>query len=118
MDKKQSLFTSLKIAVFGLTSAFREERNFRLQSYVAIIVVIGMIVFKLDRMENTILILIMLLVLSLELINSQIEKFLDLIEPNHHPRVKIIKDFSAGAVLLSALGSIFIGLLIFLPHII
>ena len=63
------------------------------------------------------LILTILVVLSLELINSQIEKFLDLIQPEHHPRVKIIKDFSAGAVLLSAIGSVVIGLLIFWPHI-
>ncbi|MFI5205775.1 MAG: diacylglycerol kinase family protein [Candidatus Paceibacterales bacterium] len=118
MDKKQPFLTSLKIAIFGLTSAFKEERNFRLQSYIAIVVVIAMVALKLSRIESAILVLIMLLVLSLELINSQIEKFLDLIEPNHHPRVKIIKDFSAGAVLLSALGSVIIGLLIFWPHVI
>lgn len=100
----------------GIGAAFREEANFRIQFLIAILVVFFMMVLGLNAIEKSILLLMILVVLSLELINSQIEKFLDLIEPNHHPRVKIIKDFSAGAVLLSAIGSMVIGILIFLPH--
>lgn len=118
MDKNQSLLKSLKIAVYGLKSAFKEEKNFRTQFLIAIIVIFFMIIFGLNYIEESILLLVILVILSLELINSQIEKFLDLIQPDHHPRVKIIKDFSAGAVLLSAIGSVIIGILIFLPHII
>jgi diacylglycerol kinase len=118
MFKNQSFLTSIKIAVLGLKSAFKEERNFRIQFLIAVIVSLLMVVFKLNSIEISILILTMLVVLSLELINSQIEKFLDLIQPEHHPRVKIIKDFSAGAVLLSVIGSVVIGLLIFWPYLI
>ncbi len=118
MNKKESFSKRLKIAFSGLTSAFQEERNFRIQCFIALVVIFAMLVLGLSTVEKAILILMILVVLSLELINSQIEKFLDLIEPNHHPRVKIIKDFSAGAVLLSAAGSVIVGLLIFLPHII
>ncbi|MCX6722618.1 MAG: diacylglycerol kinase [Candidatus Staskawiczbacteria bacterium] len=84
--KNENFLKSLKVAIYGLKCAFKEET--------------------------------ILVVLSLELINSQIEKFLDIIQPEHHPRVKIIKDFSAGAVLISVIGSIIIGFLIFWPHII
>lgn len=118
MTKDRNFSNSLKIAIFGLKSAFKEERNFRIQFVIATIVVILMIVLGLSYIEKSIVLLTILVVLSLELINSQIEKFLDLIQPDHHPRVKIIKDFSAGAVLISALGSIVIGVLIFLPYII
>jgi undecaprenol kinase len=116
--KNNNLPVRLKIALFGLVSAFKEERNFRLQCLIAIIVIGLIIIFGLNAIETSILLLTILVVLSLELINSQIEKFLDILHPDHHPRVKIIKDFSAGAVLLSALGSIVIGLLIFMPHLI
>jgi len=116
--KNQKFLNRLKIAVSGLASAFKEERNFRIQFLIGIIVIIFMIFFGLNAIEDCILLLMILVVLSLELINSQIEKFLDLIQPEHHPRVKIIKDFSAGAVLLSAIGSVVIGILIFSPHII
>lgn len=115
---KRNFITSLKIAVFGLMAAFKEERNFRIQSLIGTIVIILMIALELSSIEKSIILLTILVVLSLELINSQIEKFLDLIQPEHHPKVKIIKDFSAGAVLISALGSVVIGISIFLPHII
>jgi len=116
--KSQKFLYRLKIAVLGLKAAFKEERNFRIQFIIGIAVIFFMIIFGLTSIEKSILILMILVVLGLELINSQIEKFLDLIQPDHHPRVKIIKDFSAGAVLLSALGSIIVGILIFLPYII
>jgi len=118
MIKNEKFSNGLKIALFGLISAFKEERNFRIQGFIAAVVIVFAIVLALSPIEQSILLLTILVVLSLELINSQIEKFLDLIEPSHHPRVKIIKDFSAGAVLLSVIGSIVIGILIFLPYII
>jgi diacylglycerol kinase len=118
MAKNENFLKSFKIAVFGLKSAFKEENNFRTQLLIGVIVVFFIIFFGLNYIESSILILMILVVLSLELINSQIEKFLDLIQPEHHERVKIIKDFSAGAVLLSAIASVVIGVLIFWPHII
>jgi diacylglycerol kinase len=72
----------------------------------------------LNSIEKSILLLTILVVLSLELINSQIEKFLDVVQPDLHPKVKEIKDFSAGAVLLSVLGSVIIGILVFLPYVV
>ena len=106
-----------KIAFFGLITAFQEEVNFRIQCIVALVVVFLMVIMRLNAIEKSILLLTIFSVLSLELINSQIEKFLDILHPDHHPRVKIIKDFSAGAVLISAVGSIIIGLLIFSPYV-
>lgn len=118
MTQRQNFLTSLKISFYGLFSAFKEERNFIIQSIIGLFVLIFAVLLGLNRIEMSIIILVILFVLCLELVNSQIEKFLDLIQPDHHPRVKIIKDFSAGAVLISAIGSVVIGILIFMPHII
>ena len=117
MIKNQTFLKRLKIAIWGLGAAFKEEQNFRIQIFIAVVVIILAVLLNLNSIEKSILILMILVVLSLELINSQIEKFLDLIQPNHHPRVRVIKDFSAGAVLLSAIGSVVIGILIFTPYI-
>lgn len=76
MTKDRNFSNSLKIAIFGLKSAFKEERNFRIQFVIATIVVILMIVLGLSYIEKSIVLLTILVVLSLELINSQIEKFL------------------------------------------
>lgn len=118
MAKNQKIIESLNVAFSGLMTAVKEERNFGIQFLIGIVVVFFMIIFGLNSIEDSILLLMILVVLSLELINSQIEKFLDLIQPEHHPRVKRIKDFSAAAVLLSIISSIIIGILIFLPHIV
>ncbi len=116
MKRPYKLSESLRIALSGLATAFKEERNFRIQVLIAAFVGMLAVFFGLSRIETCILLLTIMVVLSLELINSQVEKFLDILHPDHHPRVKIIKDFSAGAVLLSAIGSVVIGFLIFWPH--
>ena len=117
MEEKNFL-NSVRIAFFGIKSAFKKERNFRIQFLIAAIVIILMIFLELNSIEKSILLLTILVVLSLELINSQIEKFLDLIQPEIRPKIKTIKDLSAGAVLFSVIGSIVIGFLIFFPYII
>ena len=58
-----------------------------------------------------------LLVISTEMINSSIEQMTDLITKEHHEEAEIAKDVSAGMVLLTALGSIIVGILIFVPHV-
>ena len=116
MQKNQTFWQRIKIAFLGIKTAFAQERNFRIQVFIGLMVMLLMLVLGVSTLEKSVLCLTILVVLSLELMNSQIEKFLDLIEPEHHPRVKIIKDFSAGAVLISVIGSVIVGALIFLPY--
>jgi len=58
-----------------------------------------------------------MLVLALELLNTAIEKLCDTISTEIQPEIKIIKDVSAAAVLLSAAGSVVTGIIIFFPKI-
>lgn len=102
-------------ALEGLKSA-ASEQTFGIFSIIAVLVIILMFLFKVSLFEKLILILIITFVMTLELINSRIERILDIFQPNHDPRVKIIKDISAGAVLLACLGALVIGILIFWPY--
>ncbi|MCD6500628.1 diacylglycerol kinase [bacterium] len=112
----RKLCLSFKRAFEGLKIAILEEQTFRIQVMTGILILFLMIYFPLTILERAILILTVILVLSLELINSQIERILDFLQPNHDPKIKKIKDLSASAVLLASLGSIVIGLLILLPY--
>ena len=56
--------------------------------------------------------------LSLELMNTAIERAVDLITKDYHPLAKAAKDAAAGAVFVYALLSVIIGLIIFIPKII
>jgi len=43
-------------------------------------------------------------------------RILDILKPNYDPRVKVIKDISAGAVFIACIGTLIIRILIFWPH--
>ena len=55
------------------------------------------------------------LVMSIEGLNTAVEKIADFIHPNYHERIGFIKDIAAGAVFFAAMTAIAIGLIIYLP---
>ena len=95
---------------------FRHEQNFRLQIAVAVVVLIAGIMLKLDRAEFILIFFLIIAVIVLELINSAVEKFADLLKPRLSHQIEVIKDIMAAMVFLAAFGSLVIGLIIFWPH--
>lgn len=77
-------------------------------------VIIGGFVFQVTRLEWLILILCIILVLSLEAINTALERLADQVTTEYSPLIKDAKDLAAAAVLISAIGTAIIGLIIFL----
>jgi len=117
MEKNGNLITSFKCAFKGLWYAIKTNRNLKIHFAAAFIVIILSIIFKVNAFEMGILGVMILLVISTEMINSSIEQMMDLITKEHHEEAEIAKDVSAGMVLLTALGSIIVGILIFVPHV-
>jgi len=74
------------------------------------------IVLRISSVEFAVIFLAIASVLIVEMLNTVIELCVDLASPEYHPLAKIAKDVAAGAVLLSAMLSVVIGLLIFVPH--
>jgi diacylglycerol kinase len=114
----KKLVNSFKNAFSGLRVAIFQEQTFKIQTFIAIFVLLLSFYFKISKIDFLILFLVIILVLSLELINSQIERILDYLNQEFDEKIKIIKDLSAAAVLLAALSSLVIGFLIFIPYII
>ena len=52
-----------------------------------------------------------------EMVNTALESMTDLITTEHRKKAKVAKDVSAGMVLINAIGSVIVGIIIFLPHI-
>lgn len=92
------------------------EHSFRIHALVAMAVVIAILFLKLDRASAAILILLVSSILSLELVNTVVERFVDMLEPRVHPYVGIIKDLMAAAVLITSVAAVIIGLVIFWPY--
>ena len=111
--KNRGLLSSFACAIQGIAQAFRQESNLRLHFAAAALAVAAGFVFKLSAGEWALLLLTITLVIFAELINTALEANVDLATQKHWPEAKLAKDAAAGAVLLTALNAILIGLLIF-----
>ena len=109
---------ALRFALTGITTFFGSETNGQIQLGVTATAVILGWILQIDAMEWLVVVLCIIVVLTLEMINTAIEKLCDVVHPGYHPQIKIVKDIAAGAVLLAAVGSVTAGGIIFLPKII
>ena len=116
MFSLKKFIKSFYYAFCGLKHSFQEEQSFRIQLFIACVVIISMFYFPTTRLEKIILLMTITTVLALELMNTIFEDMLNIIGPNFHPKIRIIKNTMAGAVLLVAFGALIIGLIIFLPY--
>ncbi len=117
MVNHRTLKKSFGHAFYGIYLALRDNQNLRIHFVVALIVVFASIYFSVTPFEMGILGIMILLVICAEMINTAIEEMVDLIVSEHREQAKIAKDVSAGMVLLTVIGSVIVGVLIFLPHI-
>lgn len=107
---------SFSYALNGLRTVFKEENNFRLEVIAGIIVVFSMFYFDFSFFENVILVIVMILVLGAEIINTAIEDLCNKIEPNQDPIIGKVKDTMSAFVLLTSIGAFIIGVLVFYEH--
>jgi diacylglycerol kinase len=110
------LAKSFKYALSGLSKFWQEEQNFQVHSIITVIVLLLAWYFQIAIWQLIILILLIALVLILEIINSIIERFIDLLKPRLHEYVKDVKDMGAALVFVGALTAVIVGLIIFLPY--
>jgi|SRR5690554_6854894 len=102
----------------GLYNVLRTERNFKIQLLAFLLVVVLGFVFQITIDDWIALLLVSGIVLSLEIVNSAIERLCDLYSTKENKQIKLIKDISAGAVLLAALFAIIVGVLVFYPYLV
>ena len=100
----------------GLWYALRTQRNARVHVSVAILAILLGIVLRISAVEFAMVFVAITGVFLAEMFNTVFELCVDLASPDYHPLAKIAKDVAAGAVLLSAMLSIVIGIFVFVPH--
>ena len=111
------LIKSFAFAWQGLRYCFLTQQNFRVHLMALLMVIILGGILKINKIEWLIISGCSMLVLSMELLNTSIEKICNLITKDIHPVIKVIKDIAAAAVLIAAIGSFICGIIIFLPKI-
>lgn len=117
MQKSPNLLSSFKYAASGIKYSYSSNRNLRIHILFAIAVVIICFLLRMSSVEITILIMAIVMVIATEMINTAIEEVVDLVTKDYREEAKIAKDVSAGMVLISAIGAVIIGVVIFTPHI-
>lgn len=115
--KTRSLNESFIYAISGLRETILKERNMKIHLLAAFFAVLLGVIFSLNRIEWGFLFLTICIVLTAEMINTAIERTVDLVTDNYHPLAKAAKNVAAGAVFLSALIAVVMGIIIFGPHI-
>lgn len=114
---KKHILNSFKYAFSGIYLALKKEKNMKIHFIIMLLVIIAGIIFKISSYEWIMCITQFGIVISLELLNTAIETTVDIAMPEINEKAKIAKDVAAGAVLVSAISSIIIGLIIFIPKI-
>lgn len=122
VNKDNTFFTgrlkSVGFAVKGALKLITTEHSVMVQSSIAVLMTIAGFYYNISQTEWMFQILVFGLVLSIEGLNTAVEKIADFIHPDYHERIGFIKDIAAGAVFFAALSAIAIGLIIYLPRII
>lgn len=108
---------SFRFAVSGVATLLKTQHNAWLHACAVVAVVSAGLYFDLSRAEWSWLVLAIMAVWTAEALNTAIEFLADVASPEFHPLVKQSKDVAAGAVLISAIGSVIIGVLVFGPHV-
>jgi undecaprenol kinase len=112
------LLQSFIYAWGGIKTSFKSEANFKIHMVAAIVAIALGILLNLSNTEWCAIIFCIAFVLSMEMMNTAIEKLCDVVHKDTHPVIKMVKDIAAGAVLVAAVSSLIIGAIIFLPKII
>ena len=111
----KTFFNAVLFALHGIKQFISRERNGRIQiAFGATAIILGFTV-SLTSFQWLLVLFCIGLVISLEMINSAIERYCDLVTTDFHPGIKVIKDVAAGAVLVASVTSLIIGLIIFIP---
>lgn len=109
-------FKSVGFAVKGAIKLITTEHSVMVQTSLGVLLTIAGFCIGISHTEWLFQTLAIGLVLSIEGLNTAIEKVADFIHPDYHERIGFIKDIAAGAVFFAAITAIIIGLIIYVPH--
>ncbi|MFZ7130735.1 MAG: diacylglycerol kinase family protein [Eubacteriales bacterium] len=109
----KKLLESFKYALHGIHYAFHSQRNIKIHFIVALVVFMLGIWYRISAIEWIVLLLTISMVITGEMVNTAIEKTIDLVTEEYKVLAKISKDVAAGAVLISSIAAVAIGIIIF-----
>jgi diacylglycerol kinase (ATP) len=112
-----SRLKSFKSAFAGIGALLKSEHNARIHLLILILVIVAAIVLRISSLEWIVILFASGLVFVSECFNTAVEYLSDVVSPDYNEKIKRVKDIAAAGVLISAVISIIIGIIVFLPKI-
>ncbi len=113
--KPKTWFQSANVAIEGIIYSVKTQRHMRYHLYAALAALVLSLVLNISRSDFTLLCMAIVLVLVTEGLNTAIEKTVDMISEEFHPKAKLVKDIAAGVVLIASVGALILAYLILYP---
>lgn len=114
--RKLNVIESFNAAIEGFLQAIKTQRNMQIHFIIAVTVILTGVYLNFNRTEIMILCLTVAFVLVAEMFNTVVEFLLDRLVNGHDEKTKMIKDISAGIVLVASINAIIIAYFLFFKH--
>lgn len=111
--QKPPIHKSFLNAFRGVFMMIKTERNFQIELLIFFINLLFIFYFDLSYTDAALVLMASFAVLSAEIFNTAIEKICDIVQPDFDKRIGFIKDIAAGAVVLTAIASVIVGILVY-----
>jgi len=108
-SKNQSFVTRLRFAFAGIAAGVRSEASLRIQLGAFLVLLAVLLAFRPGPLWWALAMLASAGVIAAELFNTAIEALADHLHPEIHPRIRIVKDCAAAAVLVATAGALAVG---------
>lgn len=115
--RKPPIHKSFFNAFLGFFLILKSERNFQLELLAFLVNIFLIFYLKLSSIDTILILMVSFGVLATEILNTAIEKICDFIHPDFDHRIGFIKDISAGAVVLTAILSVIVGVMIYWKYV-
>ena len=115
--RKPPFHKSLFNAINGIFLMLKSERNFQIEIFGLLVNLFLLVYLKVNAFDAALILGISFAVLSAEILNTCVEKICDIIQPEFDKRIGFIKDVSAGAVILTAILSMMVGIFVYWKYI-
>jgi diacylglycerol kinase (ATP) len=107
------LFKSFEHAFRGFRYCVINERNMRVHTVVGMYALVFSCFFGLSKTETAVLFMMVMFVLAAEMLNTAVEGLSDIFVSEYSATARTIKDIAAGAVLVSSVAAVVVGLIFF-----
>ncbi len=102
--KYPSTIKSVKAAIRGISFTFIHEKNFQIEIISAFFVLLFLFITGAEIWRWLVSIMMIIFIMTAELVNTALERIVDMLKPQKHPYAKIVKDIAAGMVLIAVIG--------------